>query len=119
MGYDFPYYGQPQYQNRGMNVNPQAVQQPQMGFSIRPVGSREEGIGAQVDFMSPGMFMPDLAHGIIYFKRFNAETGSTEFHTFKLSAPEPQPQYATLADLEALKAELTAKKTTRRKEDAE
>lgn len=119
MGYEMPYYGQPQYQPRGMNVNNQQMQPPQLGYSIRPVGSREEAVGAQVDFVSPGIIMPDFSHGIIYFKRFNAEKGSTEFHVFKLATPEPQPQYATLADLEALKAELTTKKTTRRKEDAE
>lgn len=120
MGYEMPYYGQ-QYQPRGMNanMNPTMMQATQSGYSVRPVGSREEAVGAQVDFVSPGMIMPDLSHGIIYFKRFNAEMGSTEFHTFKLATPEPPPQYATLADLEALKAELTAKKAARRKDDAE
>ncbi len=123
MGYNnmgnVPYYGQPQYQMQSGNI-PQpmnAVSQP--GYSVRPVGSREEAVGAQVDFMSPGAFMPDFGHGVVYFKRFNPNKGSTELFDFRASPPEEQPKYATLDDLDALRAELTAKKPTRRKDDAE
>lgn len=38
---------------------------------------------------------------------------------YRYAPPEEQPKYATLADLEALRAELTPKKQTRRKDDAE
>lgn len=119
MAYEMPYYGQTQYRTPSMNINPQMMQPTQPGYSVRPVGSREEAVGAQADFMSPGLIMPDLGHGVIYFKRFNSDAGSTEFHEFKLVAPAPPPQYATLADLEALKAELTEKKAQRRKDNAE
>lgn len=119
MGYEVPYYGQQQYSPRGMNMVQPAMQAPPVGYSVRPVGSREEAVCAQVDFISPGLIMPDLGHGLIYFKRFNPEAGSTEFHAFKLIAPDPPPQYATLADLEALKAELIEKKAARRKDNAE
>lgn len=122
MGYNMngvPYYGQPQYQMQSGNMPGPMAQAPQPGYSVRPVGSREEAVGAQVDFMSPGLFMPDFGHGVIYFKRFNPAKGSTELMDFLYSPPEEQPKYATLADLEALRAELTAKKTQRRKDDAE
>nr|DAL48069.1 MAG TPA_asm: hypothetical protein [Caudoviricetes sp.] len=123
MGYNnmgnVPYYGQPQYQMQSGNIQQpmNAVSQP--GYSVRPVGSREEAVGAQVDFMGPGTLMPDFGHGVIYFKRFNPNKGSTELFDFRVTPPEEQPKYATLADLDALRAELTAKKPARRKDDAE
>lgn len=110
-----PYYGQPQYQVQGGNAPMQMTSQP--GYSVRPVGSREEAVGAQVDFMSPGTLMPDLGHGVIYFKRFNPNVGSTEIFDFRIAQPEERPQYATMADLEALRAELTTKKPMKKKEE--
>ena len=117
-GYNMPYFGQPQYQMQNGNMQTQ-INPAQQGYSIRPVGSGEEAVGAQVDFMSLGMFMPDFGHGVVYFKKFNPNTRTTELMDFRYAPPEEQPKYATLADLEALRAELTPKKQTRRKDDAE
>ena len=60
-------------------------------------------MAAQVDFFSPGVFMPDLSHGAVYFKRFNSNTGASDFMTFVLQqgeTSEPQAtEYATRKDL--------------------
>lgn len=61
--------------------------------------------------------MPDLAHGMIYLKRFNQQTGVSDFFEFQHYTPTQKTavEYATKADLEALRAELTARKTSKRK----
>lgn len=109
-----------QYMHQGtvyqpQNQQPMQTQQP--GYSVRPVASREEAVAAQTEFLGLGTLMPDLAHGVIYLKRFNQSNGTSELFDFRLSEPEKQPQYATLADLEALRNELTQKKATRRKDE--
>ncbi len=51
------------------------------------------------NFTSAGDIMPDLGHGVIYLKRFNPNTGTSEFAEFKYAAPTPpeKPQeYATV-----------------------
>lgn len=96
--------GYPQMQQTAP-AQPQS--QPQ-GFFVRPVTNREEAVAAQIDFLSPGTFMPDFNNGRVYFKRFNSQTGSCDFLTFSLARPEqdeetqapaPVPEYATKADL--------------------
>lgn len=97
-GYNAPYTQPPQ------TVQPQ-------GFSVRAVTGREEAVAAQVDFGGMGTLMPDLGHGVIYLKRFNPNTGSCDIFEFKTQTQE-QPltqQYATKADLEALREELLKK----------
>lgn len=79
------------------------------GFLVRPVTGREEAVAVPVDFLGPGTLMPDLPHGTIYLKRFNPQTGSSEFYAFVLPPPEPEPdpvQYATRQDLDALREEI-------------
>lgn len=82
--------------------SPQQIQQngsnTQTMFLCRPVTSREEAIAAQVDFMGPGTIMPDLSHGKIYLKRFNQNTGSSDFFVFSAQAEEPQPAFVPLQD---------------------
>lgn len=117
-----PYYPG-QYSGQGiayptMSQQPiQQSQQQQPGYTVRPVASREEAVAAQTEFLGLGTIMPDFAHGVIYFKRFNQNNGTTELFDFRISEPEKQPRYATVEELEALRAELTAKKSVRRKED--
>jgi len=96
--------GQGQVYTQQNQIAPVAAQSPQQGFFVRPVTNREEAVAAQIDFLSPGTFMPDLANGRVYFKRFNNQTGSCDFATFRLELPEaqsetPAPEYATKADL--------------------
>lgn len=80
-------------------------------FVCRPVTSRLEAEAVQVDFMSAGTVMPDLAHGCVYIKRFNPNTGASDFLVFSAQAPEQAPvQYATIQDLNALRDELLNRK---------
>lgn len=66
--------------------------QTQPTYQARPVTSREEALGAQVDFFGLGMLMPDLAHGIVYLKRFNQNTGASDLFEFRLAQPETQQE---------------------------
>lgn len=75
------------------------MQQPP-GFNCRPVTSREEAVATQVDFMSPGTIMPDFAHGVIYFKRFNGNTGASDFLTYALRVDPPAPQQQEWASVQ-------------------
>lgn len=84
-------------QNQGQQMAPQGQQQ---AFLCRPVTSREEAVAAQIDFMGPGTIMPDLGHGMIYLKRFNPNTGSSDFLPFAFQAPtqEQEPAFVSLQD---------------------
>ena len=96
-----PYFYQPPYQTQQNNATPP-------GFVCRPVTSKEEATAVQVDFFGPGTVMPDLAHGIIYLKRFNSQTGACDI--FEFTAPvekEQEPiRYATQEDIDRLREEI-------------
>lgn len=79
---DYGMQGYPPTQQNG-----QQTQQAQQCYACRPVTSREEAVAAQIDFMGPGTIMPDLGHGMIYLKRFNPNTGSSDFLPFVLQPP--------------------------------
>lgn len=113
------YYQQPQ-QFYGGYQRPQP-QQIAPGYVCKPVTNREEAIATSTDYFSLGVVMPDIGHGMIYLKRFNQQTGASDFFDFKLFTPEQAPavEYATKADLDALRAELTAKKRRRVEDDDE
>lgn len=118
-----PYYGnympnyyQPmqgnQYQPMNQPVPAQtAQQQPQQNvqsnFYCRPVASREEALAVPVDFMGAPMFFPDLAHNVVYMKRFNTNTGSAdvfEFHGTQQEAPKDMaPAFAPLDEFMSMK----------------
>ena len=113
-----------------MPSDPQTIQNaqtaPQMpqnsGFLVRPVTSREEAVAAQVDFFGPGTLMPDLSHGVVYLKRFNGQSGASDFFTFTVEQPKEEPpvQYATKEDVEALRVEieqLKPRKAARKNDD--
>jgi hypothetical protein len=85
---------------------PAQAQGQQQGFLTRPVASREEAVAAQIDFFGPGVLMPDFGHNCVYYKRFNQNTGSCDFLTFRMegtraenSENEQTTEYATKADL--------------------
>lgn len=112
-----PYAAQPY---PGMPGQP-GFQRPQPsgngGYACRPVTSREEAVASQVDFLGPGSIMPDFGHGMIYFKRFNPNSGSAEFYDFAIQqAPQAAPQpsgpvqqgYDPRGDIEALRGDLNA-----------
>lgn len=123
--YQTPLYGgqPPLYQPRQdaagaqypqMQQGPQPGQQPpQSGYICRPVTSREEALGVQVDFLGPGTVMPDLGHGMVYLKRFNPNTGASDLMEFAYQPPKqeaPPVQYATVEDINALRVEIEALK---------
>lgn len=115
----FPYqapqgYFQPQTANYPpqMPQVPQAAQTAQQsGYNCRPVTSREEALAVQVEFFGPGTLMPDIAHGVVYLKRFDQNTGNCDLITFTAEMPKrAEPvRYATIEDLEKLRLELTRK----------
>lgn len=122
---DYPQYyqqppQQPQQQFYGGYQRPmQQVQQAPPGYVCKPVTSREEAVATSTDYFSLGVVMPDLGHGMIYLKRFNQQTGSSDFFEFQRYIPEQAMpvEYATKADLDALRAELTPKKKRRADDD--
>lgn len=120
--YGNPYPGvYPGVYNPGPNMANQSGGQPQgqppvnnqaAGYVCRPVTSREEAVAVTVDFLGPGTIMPDFGHGMIYFKRFNPNSGGAEFFVFSVQPP-PQPQqsaplaqeYDPRGDIEALRSD--------------
>ena len=80
----------------------------QSGFTCRPVTSKEEATAVQVDFFGPGTIMPDLAHGVVYLKRFNSQTGACDiFEFFSKQEKEAEPvQFATKNELDSLRNEI-------------
>ncbi len=85
-------YQQPQSMQQAQPMQQfQTMQQPQSGgYSCRPVTCREEAVAAQVEYFSAGLIMPDLSHGVIYLKRFNSNTGASDFNEFKYCPPQPE-----------------------------
>lgn len=129
MAYTPPYYpqynpmpyGREQYPTQMPAQAPQTPTPPS-GFICRPVTSREEAVAVQVDFLGPGTVMPDLGHGMIYLKRFNAQTGASDLLEFVYSPPreEAPTRYATVEDIDALRAEIEAlkpKKAVKKNDD--
>lgn len=122
---DYPqYYQQPPQQSQqqfyGSYQRPiQQVQQAPPGYVCKPVTSREEAVATSTDYFSLGTIMPDLGHSMIYLKRFNQQNGSSDFLEFQRYIPEQSApvEYATKADLDALRAELTPKKKRRADDD--
>nr|DAM52513.1 MAG TPA: hypothetical protein [Caudoviricetes sp.] len=107
--YTVPNYGgnfqMPNQMQNVQNYQPSIIQQSNNGYICRPVTGREEAVAMQVDFLGPGTLMPDFPHGIIYFKRFNPNTGAADFAEFRLAPPQPEPKPAqgvTMDDFNAL-----------------
>lgn len=97
--YNQPYpYQQPVQQIPVQQIPQQAAQT----FGCRPVTSKEEALGVQVDFLGPGTLMPDLAHGIVYLKRFNSNTGISDIYEFRLAEQQlEQEKPDELAEIRA------------------
>ena len=81
----------------------QYQQQYNRQYQVRPVGSREEAVAAQVDYFSLGLLMPVPGQPVIFFKRFNPDTGMSDFVEFIARQPEPPVQYVTRDEFEAWK----------------
>lgn len=111
-----PYPGGPgQTGNQPQQPASAPVGSTQPGYVCRPVTSREEAVASQVDFLGPGSVMPDFGHGMIYFKRFNPNSGAAEFYEFTLRQPQPPAQqsaapvaYDPRGDIDTLRGEVEA-----------
>lgn len=95
------------YMPQQQNVQTQQMAQ---AFTCHPVTSREEAVAAQTDYFSAGLVMPDLGHDTIYLKRFNPQTGASDFSEFRLVAGEKDQaapaQYVTVQEFERFQKEL-------------
>lgn len=81
--------------------SPAVPPQGQPGFVCCPVTSKEEAVAYRVEAFGPAVVMPDLGHGMIYFKRFNNNTALADFAEFQL-VPEAQKQQTQPLDLPAI-----------------
>ena len=129
----YPYGG---YQPMQMPQMPPQMSMPQMAPQVpqngqfgqgglspmsRPVSSREEAQATAADFSGAMMVFPDVAHGRVYLKRCNMQTGAADFlefgpvvETAKVeSAPavEYVPLQAYQEDMEKFRKELAAIKS--------
>lgn len=95
-----------QTQNQGAQIT--NMQQPggNSNFFCRPVASKEEALGVPVDFMGAPMFFPDLAHNVVYMKRFNTTTGAADIYEFRGQQEQPSaptPSFVPLDEFNAMK----------------
>ena len=92
----------------------QEYQQEQAAqFRVIPVANPEEAAAIPTDFSGVPCIIPDFAHGAIYTKTFNPNTGASVFLTFRLeenlqaNAQQPAPApYDAKAEIDKLTAEL-------------
>lgn len=113
--------GQPNYMNAP--VQPQQglqgqMAQPTVAIQGRMVTSKEEALGIPVDFSGAPMFFPDLGHSTIFVKKFNMNTGASDFAEFRLYNPQPQPEppvqeqpvpsFASLQDVKELQDKIAS-----------
>lgn len=104
-----PYNQFPPMMQNGYS-SPQPAVQPQSTFSCKPVTSREEALAMQTDFMAAGTIMPDLGHGVIYLKRFNPNTGSSDFVEFILkSNNETAEKFVSYEEYETFKKDVLSR----------
>ena len=98
-----------------MQQMPQAPQVQQSGMLCRPVTSSDEAKNTPVDFMGNLMIFPDVQNNRIYTKRWNGQSGMTEFCEFvpaipaAQEAPQPDPVMQALAALNEKVDALAAK----------
>lgn len=117
----YPYGGYQPMQMPQMPMPQMAPQMPQNGQMSggglspmsRPVSSREEAQATAADFSGAMMVFPDVAHGRVYLKRWNMQTGAADFMEFGPvveAAEAPAAEYVCLQtyrdDMERLQKEL-------------
>lgn len=63
---------------------PQTVPATTQGISpvSRPVSNREEAVAAQIPFDGSISVFPDITHNRVYIKRWNMQTGASDFGEF-------------------------------------
>ena len=117
MAYPFQYYTPPVSQfNAPQSVSsfyptqtPPAPQMPAGALVCRAVTSRAEAEVFQIPFDGSTTYFVDTSSGNIYAKAFDMNTGTAPLVTYTRETAR-NVQYATLADLQALRDELTGGK---------
>ena len=107
-----PAFQRPAFQQQPMMYpqQMQSVPQPMMQdgmIQARFVSGREEAVASNV--MPGSMFLfHDRAHGMVYAKLIDPNTGMPEFREYAEVQPSQQqaPQYVTVDALEALRSEV-------------
>lgn len=123
---NFPPYNPYQQQMMGMQQMmpqmpaqvPVAPQMQQGGLSpmSRPVSGKEEAMAAAADFSGAMMLFPDIAHGRVYLKRWNMQTGAADFLEFAPVTEQRsvQTEYVSAqtfqTELEKLRSEIASMK---------
>ena len=116
----YPAYMPQQYQPiyTGTQMPLQAPQSPAVtsssgavsgGSVMRLVASKAEVVAAQIPFDGGEYYFKDTSNGKIYVKAFNPIDGTAPIVTYSREI-EQAVQYATVEDIEALRAELEALK---------
>jgi GTPase Era involved in 16S rRNA processing len=57
----------------------------------------EEALGVPADFQAP-VVMPDLAHGVVYVKILNQQTGAADFLEYRRTEPQQAPNPVSLLE---------------------
>lgn len=98
----------------------QGINNPPQQSGVRLVASKAEVVAAQIPFDSNEYYFKDTSNGKIYVKAFNPMDGTAPIVTYSREAETPV-QYATLEDINALRAEIEALKPKKavKKNDAE
>lgn len=90
-------------------LQPTQPQSPQ----IRLVTSKEEVVAAQIPFDGSTSYFVDTSNGRIYSKAFDFSTGTAPIVTYTRET-ESKVQFATIDDINALRAEIEALKKPRK-----
>lgn len=103
--YGYPQYpqAQSQYQQVQSQVPQQMMQQYPQNL-VRPVASIEEARAVQTDFNGALTIMPDTAHGFIYTKQLNLQTGCADFNAYQRVQPQADiSAYVTRKEFDEMK----------------
>ena len=90
-------YMPPQQYQQPMYMQPQQYQQPVM-ISGRLVSSKEEALSVPADYGTGFSVMPDFAHGTVYAKIVNKDTGAADVQTFRRVTDEAPAQQESRMD---------------------
>ena len=106
-----PMYGNPYAAQMRQNPAPYYQPQPQPGPGVVAslVTGRQEAEAAQIVFNNDINVFVDQANGVIYTKRFNANTGASDFTVYRrvdAAQEPPAAAYASQTDVDAIKQQL-------------
>ena len=93
---NYPNYFPQQMQWPQQNWYGQQMQQTQQLMG-RMVTSREEALGVPADFQAP-VVMPDLAHGVVYVKILNQQTGAADFLEYRRAETQQAPNPVSMLE---------------------